>query len=158
MSWEIKDENPSRRIIIYFLPFLFSSGHVTYQTIVQFSFDFLAAAIPPSTSSVFPFGRQAKLKQLKSTLKLWTGSSLSIDQIWNKRRKIRNQWRHLLPVVFPFVHQLASNEWNFTLIHPSHEEQDAKYFVVSFHFSSVIEPFNKWKAKCGKTIVKSSNL
>ena len=56
------------------------------------------------------------------------------------------------PVLFPFVNQLASNKWNFTLIHPSNE-QDAKYFVVSFHFSSVIQPFNKWKAKCGYTIV-----
>ena len=136
-------------------PSYFSSGYVNYHAIVKFSFDFLAAAIPPSTSSVFPFGRQAKLKQKESTLKLWTGWSLSIDQIWNKRRKIRNQWRLLLPVVFPFVNQLASNEWNYTFIHPSNEEA-AKYFVISFHFRPVIKSFNKWKAKIGKTIVMSS--
>ena len=59
------------------------------------------------------------------------------------------------PVVFPFVNQLASNEWNFTFIHPPHE-QDAKYFVVSFHFRPVIKSFNKWKAKSGKTIGISS--
>ena len=51
--------------------------NVTYQAIVKFSFDFLAASIPPSTSSVFPFGRQAKVQQCESTIKLWTGSSLS---------------------------------------------------------------------------------
>ena len=60
------------------------------------------------------------------------------------------------PVLFPFVNQLASNEWNYTLINSSLEEA-AKYFVISFHFSSVIQPFNKRKAKCGNTIVKSSN-
>ena len=46
----------------------------TYQTIVKFSFDFLSAAIPPSTSSVFPFGRQVKHLQRESVFKLWTGS------------------------------------------------------------------------------------
>ena len=59
------------------------------------------------------------------------------------------------PVLFPFVNQLASNEWNYTLINSSLEEA-AKYFVISFHFRPVIKSFNKWKAKIGKTIVMSS--
>ena len=63
------------------------SGHVTYQAIVMVSFDFLAAAIPPSTSSVFLFGRQAKHIHWQLTFKLWAGLSLSIDQIWTKGKR-----------------------------------------------------------------------
>ena len=128
----------------------------SYQAIVKFFFNFLAAAIPPSTSSVFPFGRQAKPENGNQqpvwlTCKLWTGSSLSIDQICNGI-KWEDQWRHLLSLVFPFVNQLASNEWNYTFIDPSLEEA-AKYSVVSFHFKPLIERFNKRKAKIGNKIV-----
>ena len=78
MSWEIKDEKQSvgrphflndvthprsSPATSLFLNTFLTLNNVTYQAIVMFSFNFLAAAIPPSTSSVFPFGRQAKLKQ-----------------------------------------------------------------------------------------------
>ena len=65
----------------FFSNIFLNLNNVTYETIVEFPFDFLAVAISPSTSSVFPFGRQAKQQQLGLTSKLWTGSSLSIDQI-----------------------------------------------------------------------------
>ena len=64
-------------LFFFFSYTFFTLNNVTYQAIVKFSFQFLAASIPPSTSSVFPFGRQAKVQQCESTIKLWTGSSLS---------------------------------------------------------------------------------
>ena len=91
-------------------PSYFSSGYVNYHAIVKFSFDFLAAAIPPSTSSVFPFGRQAKLQHSESTFKLWTGSSLSIDQIWNERRKKGGSMTSFLDRRVP-IRQQISIEW-----------------------------------------------
>ena len=144
----------ARNFSLFFSYTFLTLNNVTYLAIVKFFFDFLAASIPPSTSSVFPFGRQAKLKQRESTSKLWTGSSLSIDQICHEFKEKEENDVISCPVLFPFVNHLASNKWNFTFIHLF--ELDAKYFVVSLHFRSIIG-FKKWKAKIGKTIVKSSN-
>ena len=61
--------NGTQLLSFFFFSYTFLTlNNVTYQKTVKFSFYFLAASNPPSTSSVFLFGRQAKLQQLGLTL------------------------------------------------------------------------------------------
>ncbi len=62
---------------------------MNYQAIMKFSLSFLATSIAPPFS-VFTFRRQANLLQGEGISKVWTGWSLSIDQIchevkWTKK-------------------------------------------------------------------------